>query len=133
MVAVVLFEFTDVFGPGFTDQDSVVLVRNLSQVAENDVNFRQLGVVNLLLVRIAVFVQAGKDRVIAHLRVFEQGVNSVEAEARDSAFVPPARDVEHGVLHGGIVPVQIRLLRIEIVIIKLSGFLIKRPRRSAKF
>ena len=64
--------------------------------------------------------------------IFEQGIDGVEPKASDAAFVPPAGHVEHGVVHRGIAPVQIGLLRIEKVVVKLSGLRIHRPRRSAK-
>ena len=134
MIAVILFELAYVFGPGFSNQDSVVLVGDLSQVAENDVHLGQLGVVNLCL---------GSDRRICSgregsgLSRFCGSSNRVSTASRRKPatprLIPPASDVEHRVLHERIVPVQIRLLRIEIVIIKLSGVCIERPRRAAEY
>src|SRR5215467_11155243 len=88
--AVVLLEFVDVAGPGLADQNRVAFVGDLAKLFENIVNFGKLLVVEILFVRIAKFVCARKNGIVAKVGNFEQGVNSIEAKARHAALVPPA-------------------------------------------
>ena len=66
------------------------------------------------------------------LGIFKQRVNRVEAEAGNAALVPPARRIEHDFFDRGIAPVQVRLLRIEEVIVELVGGWVELPCRAAE-
>ena len=73
-----------------------------------------------------------KNWVILQLGVLKQSIHRIQPESRYAAFVPPAFNSEHGVLHRGISPVQIRLFRIEVMVVVLICRWIELPRRSSK-
>ncbi len=95
-------------------------------------HLRELGVVLVLRIRIALLVGAGQDGVVGQFRIFKKSVDRIKAEAGDAAFVPPPRGVEHGFLKRRIAPVQIRLLGVEVVIVVLLGGGIEFPCRPTE-
>src|SRR2546427_3506618 len=94
--------------------------------------FRQLGVVFVLHVGIAVTIPSRQDWIVTQLRIFEERIYSIETEAGHTAVVPPCGDIEHGLFHGCIPPIQVRLLRIEEVVIPLPSFAVEFPCRTAE-
>ena len=79
-----------------------------------------------------ILVLARQNGIVVQVGIFEERVDRVQAEARNAALVPPARDVEHRLLDRGIAPVQVRLFRIEKVVVPLSGGRIELPCGSAE-
>ena len=60
--------------------------------------------------RIAIGILAGLiDRLVAELRIFEQGCDGVESESGDAFFHPEAHDIVHRFADFGVAPVQIGL------------------------
>src|SRR5256885_8969654 len=59
-------------------------------------------------------------------------MGDVDAEASDAAVEPEAVDLVESVANGGIPPVEVRLLREEVVQVELAGMRVKGPRRAAK-
>ena len=96
-------------------------------IAHHVVNFGQLLVVDLVRVREAEFFEARQKRIVFEVGIFKQRVDRVEAESRDAAFVPEAHAIQHRLAHFGIAPVQVGLLRIEIVVVILAGCWSERP------
>ena len=127
VLAIILLQLIDVFRPGFTNQYGAVLVGNFAQLAENVVHFRQLFVVFLVHIGIAVFVLAGKDWVVTKIGIFEQRIHGIETEASYTPLVPPAGHIEHGILHRGVAPVEVGLFAIEVVVVVLAGPWIELP------
>src|SRR5207245_4908529 len=70
--------------------------------------------------------------VVLELRIFNQRVNRIQSKPSHAAFVPPLRDIEHGLFYFGIAPVQVWLLGIEKVVIPLIRRWIEFPRRAAE-
>ena len=75
--------------------------------------------------RVAVLVF--DDAFVGQAGILEEGVNGVEAEAAYAAFQPKANDFFEGLVDFGVVPVQVRLLYIELVVVVLAGLLIPLP------
>ena len=46
---------------------------------------------------------------------------------------PEAGDIEHGVVHRGIAPVEVGLLGVKIIVVRLAGFFVEGPGGLAKF
>src|SRR5438876_11900474 len=109
-----------------------MLIRNLPQAPKDIVQLRQLGVVNVLHVGTAVAVLSWEHRVIPELGIFKERVNRIQSESSHAAFVPPLRDIEHGLFYFGVAPVQVWLLGIEKVVIPLIGWWIEFPSRTAE-
>ena len=70
--------------------------------------------------------------VAAQARVVEVEVHRVEPEPVDAAVEPEARHVEHRVLHGRIVEVEVRLLGQEVVQVVLHPLAVPFPGRAAE-
>ena len=130
--AVVILEFGDVGGPGFTDQHGAVFVGDRAQLAHGVVHFGKFFVVLFDLIRAAKFIRARSRRIVRERGIFVQSIDGVEAESGDAALVPETCHVEHGFFHGGIAPIQIGLLRIKVVVVILICFCIEGPSRSSE-
>ena len=129
---VVLLQLVDVVRPGFADQDCPVGIGGLAEPFQRVVDLRQLVVVLVVHVGVALLVLAGQDLVVLQVRVFEQRAHRIQTKAGNAALVPPLRGTVHRVGYRRITPVQVRLLWIEEVVIVLFGLAIPLPRRSAK-
>jgi hypothetical protein len=70
----------------------------------------------------AQFCQSHRDVVRREIRVFVDRADGIEAEAVHAEVEPEADRVPHGLLHFGIMPVQVRLLLHEVVIVILIPF-----------
>ena len=95
-------------------------------------NFREFGIVLVLLVGIALLVHPGLDGVVGQIRIFKKRVDCVQPETRYPALVPPARGIEHRLLDGRISPIQVGLRSIEEMVVVLICRWIKLPGRTAK-
>ena len=95
-------------------------------------HFRQLFIELFVGFRIAKRILPFQNLVVAQILYFKQRIHRIQSKARNAALVPEPRGVVHRLLHFRIPPIQIRLLRIKIVIIKLAGARIELPRRPAK-
>src|SRR5438105_14187063 len=109
-----------------------MLIGNLPQAAKDVMQLRQLAVVNVLHVGVAVAVLSWEHRVVLELRIFKQRVNRIQPESSHAAFVPPSRDIEHGLLYFGVAPVQVWLFWVEKVVIPLIRRWIEFPSRTAE-
>src|SRR5215472_13688550 len=89
-------------------------------------------VVFLVHIASAERVRARSKWIVREVGVLEQRIHGIQTESRNTALVPKARDVEHGIFHRRISPVKVRLFGIKIVVIVLLGGSIERPRRSPK-
>ena len=69
---------------------------------------------------------------VGQIWILEQGSDGVEPEAANAALQPEADDVLECLMHLGVVPVQVRLLNIELVVVVLACLLVPLPRRVAK-
>src|SRR5713226_471283 len=70
--------------------------------------------------------------IVAHLFIFDQHPEDIDAETIDATLQPEAQDIVHGLTHVGIAPVQIGLLHIKHVQVVLPCLLIELPGRPAK-
>ncbi len=129
---VVVLQFGNVRGPRFADQHRSIFIRGASQFAHHVVNFGQFLVVFLLHVGPAEFVRSRKDRIVREFGIFKKRVHRIQPESRDAALVPESRHVQHRLFHRRIAPVQVRLLRIKVVVVILIGLRIELPRRQPK-
>ncbi len=69
---------------------------------------------------------------IAHLRIFKQRCDGVEAEAGNALLEPERDDVFESLVNLGIVPVEVGLLDIELVVVVLARLLVPLPRGVAE-
>ena len=74
----------------------------------------------------------GRGRVVPQLRVLDEDVADVDAEAVDAAVEPEADDVVERVAHVLVPPVEIGLLAQVVVHVVLTGGRVERPRRTAE-
>ena len=80
--------------------------------------------------RVAVLVL--DDAFIGQLRVLKKVRNCIEPEPAHPALQPEADDVLEGLMHLGVIPVQVRLLDIELVVVVLPRTRVPLPRRVAE-
>ena len=130
--AIVLLKLFDIVRPGLADQHGVVLVGDLRRPAARHAPPADwCCTCGPCWDRRRHSCPAGWD-----CRVASGSSNRVStASSRkpdDAAIVPEAGHVKHRVLHSGIAPVQVGLLRIEEVVIVLIGLRVELPGRSAK-
>ena len=71
-------------------------------------------------------------RIVPQLLVVEIVIDGIEAEAVDAALQPEAHHVEHRVLHLGVVEVEVRLLKEEIMEVILPAARIPLPGAPAE-
>ena len=69
---------------------------------------------------------------VAHLGIFKERGDRVEAEAAHPALEPEADDVFERLVDLGIVPVEVGLLDIKLVVVVLAGLGVPLPRRVAE-
>src|ERR1700734_3857979 len=60
-------------------------------------------------------------------------MDGVEPEAGHTSPVPPLGGAVHRADHGGIAPIQVGLLRVEVVVVVLFCFCVPLPRGAAKY
>ena len=97
------------------------MVGDFAQSDEDILHLRQIGVVLTFLIGLAVGVLTRQERDCHGDGILKERVDRVEPEAGDSTLVPEAGDIEHGVFHLGIAPVEVGLLGIKKVVIVLIG------------
>ena len=125
--AVPLVELGGVGEVGFADEDALagifigrIFVHHGAHAAEDVVDLGEIVGVDVVELGVALGVEAGcGDGFVAELRVFEEGGDGVEAEAGDAAVEPEVHGVEHGFFDGGVAPVEVGLLLVELVIVEL--------------
>ena len=77
-------------------------------------------------------LSAGEDGLVAELGIFEEGGDGVETEAGYAAVEPETHGVEHGLFDGGVAPVEVGLLLVELVVVELVDGRGPTPRRSRR-
>ena len=131
--SVILVEFGNIRRPCFPDEYGIVFVRNLTQSAQDIVHLGQLGVVFFFFERISEGVLSGfLDGIISQSRIFKQSIDRIQPESGHTTLVPPAGHIEHCIFNGGITPIQIGLLGIEVMIVVLICCGIEFPCRPSK-
>ncbi len=119
--AVPLIEVGGVGEIGLADEDAVagISVDHGAHAADDAMNLGEVVGVDVFEVGIALGVECRRFRARCGVAVFEECGDGVEAEAGDAAVEPEAHGVEHGLLDGGIAPVEVGLLHVELVIVEL--------------
>ena len=75
----------------------------------------------------ALAILVERNIFIPQLRIFEQRGDGVEAETGYAFFEPEGENVFEGLVDLGVVPVKVRLLDIELMIVVLARFLVPLP------
>ncbi len=82
------------------------------------------------MIGLAVLVE--QHVLVAHLGIFKERGDGVEAEAGHAALEPEADDVFERLVDLRIVPVEVGLLDVELVVVVLARLLDPTPRRSGR-
>ena len=128
--SVVILELVDVARPRLPDQHRAIFIGGRPQFTHRIVYFRQFLVVLLVHVRPPEFVLSRKHWIVRKVRILVERIYRIQTEPRHAALVPKPRHIQHRLFHRGIPPVQVRLLRIKIMVVILIRLRIECPRWS---
>ncbi len=114
-------EFCGVGQIGFANEDAVagILRHHRTHATDDVVDLGQVVGVDVAYFRVALGVGVAEHGVIAELGIFEEIWNGVKAEAGDASIQPELHGSEHRFFDGGIAPVEVGLLLVELVVIEL--------------
>ena len=138
-------QLADVGKIGFADEDArawklarIKLVCFRTHLLHHFVQARLVVSLRAVELRIAVCVDHRLAVLVEHHALIGQALvlkerrNRVEAKPSHAALEPEGDDLLEGVVHGGVVPVQVRLLGVELVVVILPRLFIPLPGRVAE-
>ena len=134
-LAVVAGEVGKISGPGLADQHTLRLVRigDRPPPSQHLVHLRAVHAVDLEAFLGRGRVEADRsDGIVAQETVLHDGVGDVDPEAGDPTVEPGAEDRVERLAHVVVPPVQVRLLREEVVQVVLTRRAVEGPRGTAE-